>query len=156
MPSRPALRDAGVKRYDWYPMIRGRLVAINGKPVQPDDYADERAKRLVDREFNLSHSATLPRTTRSAPAAGRPTRRRGLSVEEGLAETLGLKLGDTLRFDIGGTPTEGRITSLRKVDWGSMRVNFFVMFPTATMADVPLSYIAAFRAPDDAPASTTR
>ena len=42
---------------------------------------------------------------------------------------------------------EGRITSLRKVDWSSMRVNFFVMFPTAQMADLPLTYIAAFRAP---------
>ena len=53
-------------------------------------------------------------------------------------------------------PREGRITSLRKVDWGSMRVNFFVMFPLATMADVPLSYISAFRAPRRTPASTTR
>ena len=62
----------------------------------------------------------------------RPNEPDALSVEEGLAQTLGLKLGDTLRFDVGGTPTEGRITSLRKVDWGSMRVNFFVMFPRAS------------------------
>ena len=61
---------------------------------------------------------------------------------------MGLKLGDRLRFDIGGQATEGRITSLRKVDWGSMRVNFFVMFTTARMGDVPVSYIAAFRAPE--------
>ena len=47
------------------------------------------------------------------------------------------QLGDTLRFDLGGTPIEGRITSLRKVDWSSMRVNYFVLFPTATMVDAP-------------------
>ena len=65
----------------------------------------------------------------------------GLSVEDGLATTLGLKLGDTLTFDIAGIQKSGRVTSLRKVDWGSMRVNFFVMFPQSRMDDVPLSYI---------------
>ncbi|HEX4235189.1 MAG TPA: FtsX-like permease family protein [Caldimonas sp.] len=142
------LRAAGVKRYDWFPMIRGRLVAVDGKAIAPDDYADPRARRLVDREFNLSHSATLP--AHNLVSAGRwtPGEAGGLSVEEGLAETLGLKLGDTLRFDLGGTPIEGRITSLRKVDWSSMRVNFFVLFPTATMVDAPVSYIAAYRAPE--------
>jgi putative ABC transport system permease protein len=71
----------------------------------------------------------------------------GLSVEEGLAQELKLKLGDTLRFDIAGVMQEGRITTLRKVDWGSMRVNFFVLFPRAQMADVPATYISAFKAP---------
>jgi putative ABC transport system permease protein len=142
------LRESGVARYDWYPMIRGRLVAIGGTTVAPDDFADTRAKRLVDREFNLSHSASLP--AHNTISAGRWTsdEKGGLSVEDGLAETLGLKLGDSLRFDLGGTIVEGRITSLRKVDWSSMRVNFFVLFPTAAMVDAPVSYIAAFRAPE--------
>ena len=68
-------------------------------------------------------------------------------MEDGLAQTLGLKLGDALRFDIAGQLVDGRITSLRKVDWSSMRVNFFVMFPRTRMTDVPVTYIAAFRAP---------
>ena len=142
------LRAAGVGRYDWYPMIRGRLLAVNGMPVVPDDYADPRARGLVDREFNLSHSAALP--AHNVVAAGRwtPNETGGLSVEEGLAATLGLKLGDSLRFDLGGTPVEGRITSLRKVDWSSMRVNFFVLFPTAAMVDAPVTYVAAYRAPE--------
>jgi putative ABC transport system permease protein len=75
----------------------------------------------------------------------------GLSVEEGLALELKLKLGDTLRFDIAGVMQEGRITTLRKVDWGSMRVNFFVLFPLAQMPGVPASYISAFRAPAATP-----
>jgi putative ABC transport system permease protein len=149
---RAALTQAGVKRYDWYPMIRGRLVAINGKVVSPADYPDdERASRLVDREFNLSHSATLPE--HNSVSAGRWVSDEvgGLSVEDGIAKQLHLKLGDTLRFDIAGQLKEGRISTLRKVDWGSMRANFFVMFPQAVMGDVPASYISAFRAPPAAP-----
>ena len=144
---RQRLADAGIKRYDWFPMIRGRLVMVNGKPVKPDDLADERARRLLDREFNLSHSSTMPEHNVLAAGRWQADEANAVSVEEGLAQTLGLKMGDLLRFDVGGAVAEGRITSLRKVDWSSMRVNFFVMFPTASMNDVPLSYIAAFRAP---------
>ena len=141
------LAQAGVTRYDWYPMIRGRLVAINGQPVGAHTFAGERASRLVDREFNLSHSAGAP--AHNEVVAGRwvADEPGGLSVEEGLAAEFGLKLGDVLRFDIAGQPQEGRISSLRKVDWGSMRVNFFVIFPRSTMPELPLSYISAFRAP---------
>ncbi len=144
---RSRLRDSGVGSFDWYPMIRGRLVAINGKPVTPEDFTDERAKRLVDREFNLSNAAELPPHNELVGGRWQAEEAGAISVEAGLAQSLGLELGDSLRFDIAGMPAEGRITSLRKVDWGSMRVNFFVMFPRARMPEVPLSYIAAFRAP---------
>jgi putative ABC transport system permease protein len=147
---RARLTSAGIARYDWFPMIRGRLIAINGQEVRPDDMPDGRARRLVDREFNLSHSATLPPHNEISEGRWTENEAKALSVEEGLAQTLGLKLGDRLRFDMGGAIAEGRITSLRKVDWSSMRVNFFVMFPTATMVDAPVSYIAAFRAPSQA------
>lgn len=144
---RVALKDAGVGSLDWYPMFRGRLVAINGKETSPDNYTDDRAKRLVDREFNLSNA--LERPAHNEITAGRWVENEAgaISVEDGIAETLGLKLGDTLRFDIAGVPVEAQITSLRKVDWTSMRANFFVMFPTAQMPDVPVTYLAAYRAP---------
>ena len=144
---RQALADAGVTRYDWYPMIRGRLVAINGREVTPGQYADDRAQRLVEREFNLSHDARMPAHNQLAGGRWTPEEADALSVEEGLAQTLGLKLGDRLRFDIAGQTKEGRITSLRKVDWGSMHVNFFVMFPLAAMPELPSTSISAFRAP---------
>jgi putative ABC transport system permease protein len=142
------LRDAGVQRFDWYPMIRGRLITVNDRPVSPQDYADDRAQRLVEREFNLSHSADLPRHNQVVAGQWTTDERGGLSVEDGLARTLGLKMGDRLGFDIAGQTVSARITSLRKVDWGSMRVNFFVIFPVAQMQDVPLTYISAFRAPE--------
>ncbi len=145
---RAHLEAAGVKRYDWYPMIRGRLVAINGKPVVPADYPEDRAQRLLDREFNLSNAADMPAYNLLAGGKWTADQPDSVSVEEGLAQTLGLHLGDVLRFDVGGTPAEGKITSLRKVDWSSMRVNFFVMFTTATLpGDLPVSFIAAYRAP---------
>ncbi len=146
-PFQQALKTAGVERYDWFPMIRGRLVTVNGASVQPEQYATDRGQRLVEREFNLSHSAQQPAHNEVVAGAWTPDEADGLSVEDGLAEELGLKLGDRLGFDIAGQVVERRITSLRKVDWGSMRVNFFVVYPVAQMTDVPVTYISAFRAP---------
>jgi putative ABC transport system permease protein len=141
------LTATGVQSLDWFPMIRGRLVAINGREVQSSDFATERARRLVDREFNLSHTETLP--AHNPLVAGRwvPGEADGVSVEQGIAETLGLKMGDRLRFDMGGVLHESRITSVRKVDWASMRANFFMLFPLAQMPDLPITYMAAFRTP---------
>ena len=142
------LRQVGVKDYDWYPMIRGRLVAVNGREVSPQDYTDERAKRLVDREFNLSARATQPEHNAVVKGQWQEGEKDAVSVEVGIAQTLGLNMGDRLRFDVGGVISEGRISSLRKVDWGSMRANFFVIYPVDNLPDVPLSYMAAFKTPD--------
>ena len=138
------LQQAGLRQYDWFPLIRGRLVAVNGQPVRGADYADDKAKRLVEREFNLSFTDQLP--AHNPLVAGQWTAGEAgtVSVEEGLAQTLGLHLGDQLDFDVGGTPSQARITSLRKVDWGSMRANFFVLYPVAQLADVPTTYMTAF------------
>lgn len=142
------LQTNGVAKYDWYPMIRGRLLAVNGQPVGPDNYTEDRAKRLVDREFNLSTAVQQP--PHNQIVAGRWTENEAgaVSVEESIAETLGLKLGDRLLFDIGGVQNEARITSLRKVDWGSMRANFFVMYPVQQLEGVAITYLAAYRAPE--------
>ena len=142
------LKKTGVQNYDWYPMIRGRLVAINGKAVSPQDYSEDRAKRLVDREFNLSSRAAKPEHNTVVQGVWQEGEKDAVSVELGIAQTLGLKLGDWLQFDVGGVLSEGRITSLRKVDWGSMRANFFVMYPVDNLPDVPLSYMAAFKTPE--------
>ena len=145
---RKVLDGAGVQRYDWYPMIRGRLVAVNDKAVTPETFGAERAKRLVEREFNLSHTVQLPSHNTVTSGQWKEDEAGAASVEDGLAQELGLKLGDTMRFDVGGATHEARITSLRKVDWGSMRVNFFVIFPQAQMPGLPATVITAFRAPE--------
>lgn len=142
------LRSAGVQSLDWYPMFRGRLVAVNGRPVNPDDYLEDRAQRLVEREFNLSYAAQQPPHNTLVAGEWQPEEAGAVSVEEGLATTLGLKLGDTLRFDVAGATSEAKITSLRKVDWSSMRANFFVMYPVSQLPDVPVTFMGSFRAPE--------
>jgi putative ABC transport system permease protein len=145
-----ALARAGVRSYDWYPMIRGRLVAVNGREVSPDDYAEDRARRLVDREFNLSTTTAAPAHNQIVAGRWSPGEAGAVSVEEGIARTLGLHMGDVLRFDMGGELSEARITSLRKVDWSSMRANFFVIYPVEHLDNVAVTYLAAYRAPEAA------
>ncbi len=143
-----ALQAAGVRKFDWFPMIRGRLVAINGRDVSPDDYAEERARSLVDREFNLSNSATQPAQNLVVAGRWQANEAGAISVEEGIAKTLDLALGDSLTFDVGGVQITSKITSLRKVDWGSMRANFFAMYPVDKFEGVAATYMSAFKAPD--------
>jgi len=147
---RDALKTAGVHDDDWFPMIRGRLVTINDEAIAKRYATGSDASNMIQRELNLSHMRELPPQTRIVAGQWMPDEADGLSVEEGLAKTLGLKLGDKMVFDVGGQMVSGHITTLRKVDWGSMRVNFFVMFPRASMGDLPLSYISAFKAPTTA------
>ena len=132
------------------PMVRGRLVQVNAQAVGPESYTDDRAQRLVDREFNLSWSVNIP--AGNTVSGGRwhgETAAAEFSVEQGLAETLRLKLGDRLTYDIAGNRVEAVITSLRKLDWDSMRVNFFVMSPPVVLRDYPASFITSFHLPAD-------
>ena len=147
-----ALRAGGVSQYDWYPMVRGRLVAVNGKPVQADQYADEQAQRLVQREFNLSYSAALPAWNPLAQGQWRAGDANAISMEEGIMQTLGLRLGDRLLFDMAGVQRESTITSVRKVNWASMHVNFFAMYPVSSLGDeLAVTYITAYRSPARVP-----
>ncbi len=132
------------------PMVRGRLTAVNGRPVRPEDWADERAQRLVEREFNLSWTNNLPGG--NTVTAGRwhgKSKDAQFSVEYGLAETLKLKVGDELAYDIAGRALVARITSLRKLDWDSMRVNFFVIAPAGALDGYPASHITSFHLPQE-------
>ena len=144
---RQSLIDAGVAQFDWFPMIRGRLVSINARDVTPDDYTDERARRLVDREFNLSHSAELPGQNQVVGGRWQENEPGAISIEEGIAKTLGLALGDELTFEVAGVRMTSKITSLRKVDWGSMRANFFAMYPVQQLDTLAATYLSAFKAP---------
>jgi putative ABC transport system permease protein len=130
------------------PMVRGRLIAVNGKPVNPDEYKSADAKRLVDREFNLSYTTELPDDNRVVGGDwfGKDTKPQ-VSIEQGLAKTIDVKLGDTLRFDVAGLQVEGPVTSLRKVDWNSFKVNFFVLMPPPAISDLPATFITSFYLP---------
>jgi putative ABC transport system permease protein len=141
------VKAAGVASAPLYPMIRGRLAAVNGVPVTATTYTEDRAKSLADREFNISTMTEMPSSNRLVAGtwfADRPGAPAEASVEAGIAKTLHLKLGDSMRFDIAGQIVEARITSLRKLEWGSMKVNFFVIINPAAMRETPQTWITAF------------
>ncbi len=152
-PLRTFFAARGIADPKLLPMIRGRLVAVNGRAVAAADYAEERAQRLVEREFNLSWMNDMP--SGNSVSAGRwfglpseaATNPAQLSVEQGLADTLRLKLGDMLVYDIAGQRVEAKITSLRKLEWDSMRVNFFVIGTPELLAPYPTSFITSFHLP---------
>ena len=138
--------DAGLDA-EFSPMVRGRLAKVNGLAVGPADYEDDRAKRLIDREFNLSYRMEMP--AGNAVTAGRwftaAEQNSGVaSVEDGLAKTLNLKLGDRLEFVVAGERVEVQVVGLRKLNWDSMRVNFFVLTPPSVLQSYPASWITSF------------
>ena len=143
------VRDAGITDVELYPMIRGRLVAVNDVPVAPSSYQEERARRLVNREFNLSYADRMPGHNQLdsgrwlAPGAAE------VSAEQGVMDTLGLKIGDTLRFDIAGETVDVTVVGTRKLAWDSMKVNFFMIASPAALQDRPRSFITSFHLPPD-------
>ena len=131
-------------------MVRGRLVRINEREVSPEDYQNPRAQRLVEREFNLSWAANLPRENQITSGRWWQPVEHGrslFSVEQGLADTLDLALGDTLTFSIAGEQLVARVQSLRTVAWDSFRVNFFVMAPPGVLDTAPATYITSLHVP---------
>jgi putative ABC transport system permease protein len=151
-PVRELFAAQGLEKPELLPMVRGRLVAVNGKPVSAADYAEERAQRLVEREFNLSWMAAMPEGNSLSAGRWFAVQDAGVpqfSVEQGLAETLKLKLNDVLSYEIAGRRLEAKITSLRKLDWDSMRVNFFVVTPPGVLESFPASYITSFHLPPE-------
>lgn len=135
----------GVTAPQLHPMVRGRLVAINEREVSAADYEETRAQRLVRREFNLSWSRELPRG--NAVVQGAWWGRDGAgewSLEQGLAEALGIGIGDRLVFSVAGQRIAGRVSSLRELEWDSFDVNFFVLGPPGMLEAYPASYITSF------------
>lgn len=142
------LAEAGIRGAELSPMVRGRLIEVNDRPVGPDDYTDDRARRLVDREFNLSYGATPPGHNRVVEGRWFEADAMEVSIELGILATLGLKVGDVLAFDIAGEKVRVRTTSVRKLAWDSMKVNFFMILSPKALGDAPQTLITAFHQPD--------
>lgn len=144
---RRMLAEAGLGEVPLYPMVRGRLVAINDHPIRPQDYPDDRAQRLVDREFNLSYTDQMPGHNRLAAGRWIHPLAAEVSAEVGIMNTLGLKLDDRLRFDVAGQPVEMTLVGSRELKWDSMQVNFFMIGSPAALATQPQSLITSFHLP---------
>ncbi|MGH8120484.1 MAG: ABC transporter permease, partial [Gammaproteobacteria bacterium] len=140
------LREEPGVQSELFPMVRGRLQAINDEAINPDDYADDRARRLASREFNLSWAATMQSDNRLVQGRWwqEETSPTLFSVEDGIAETLGIKLDDTLTYNIAGQVLSGRVVNLRHVEWDSFNVNFFVIANPGTLESYPATWITSF------------
>ena len=138
------LDEAGIRQVQLHPMVRGRLVAINDRPVGVDDFSSDRARRLLDREFNLSHASELPAQNVVAQGRWLDPAAAEVSAEVGVMQTLGLNIGDRLRFDIGGQVVDMRLVGSRRLKWDSMQVNFFMIGSPAALSAQPQSLITAF------------
>jgi putative ABC transport system permease protein len=133
-----------------HPMIRGRLIKINDETVSIDNYNNPRAKRLATREFNLSFAETMQPDNKLIEGSWWPKENRDknyFSVEEGIAKTLGIKLGDDLTYSIAGETITGNVTSLRWLEWDSFNVNFFVVSNPEAMNSFPSTFITSFYLP---------
>lgn len=138
------LTESGFPAVTLSPMVRGRLIARNGQSLSAADYADARAQRLIDREFNLSYAQALPDPNQVISGRALDPTSAEVSLETGLAKTLGLSLGDTLEFDVAGQPVHVKVTSIRRVDWDSMRANFFAIMTPRALNDAPQTWMTAF------------
>ncbi|MGH8584494.1 MAG: ABC transporter permease, partial [Gammaproteobacteria bacterium] len=140
------LRQHRLNAVRLYPMVRGRLIRINARAVRAERYRDPETRRLAERDFNLSWAEQPKPDNRIVE--GRwwgPRRTAGqFSVEQGIAESLGIRLGDRLTFQIAERSVSGEVTSLRSVDWESFTVNFFVVSPPELLAGSAPTYITSF------------
>lgn len=154
---RQFIAQQGIEAPAMFPMIRGRLLAVNGKPVRASDYDDRtgdavedaRNRNLAEREFNLSMQDALRDDNQLVTGRfwnGKPAQPE-LSVEEKFAKGLGWKIGDVVAFDIAGRQFSAPITSLRRVDWESFKPNFFVTASPGALDGFPASHVTALKVP---------
>ncbi|MEP1214006.1 MAG: FtsX-like permease family protein [Marinobacter sp.] len=133
-----------------YPMVRGRLTELNGQPVKEAVTKEERVGAL-NRELNLTWMDELPEDNEIVAgewfASGQTD---GVSIEAELAGKLGVKVGDELGFTIGSDKVTETVTSIRTVQWDSMKPNFYMAFPPGGgLEDMPATWITAFFLPSD-------
>ena len=136
----------GVDKTKLYPMVRARLVEVNGRKISTTDYQSERAKRFVTREFNLSWAKEMQPGNELVMGQwwqqqdyGKPL----ISFETKLAQTLKLEVNDVVSFDINGSLMDFTVSNLRSVDWDTFNVNFFTVVSPGVLEDQPANWITS-------------
>ena len=138
----------GVEPPAFTPLVRARMLTINGQSVKDLSYPNEDGEWLANREANLSWSAQLSASNEVVGGEWWPADYTGpplASIEEEAAMNTGLVIGDTLKFFVAGREVEARIASIRKVNWDSFQPNFFIVLSPGALDDMPTTYIASMR-----------
>ena len=142
---RQFLDQRDVDSSDLYPIVRGRLVKINGENVRRAVSKEQRSHNSLNRELNLTWAPKLPDTNELIEGRWwKPGSEKGLSVEQELAEKLGIKMGDQLTFMVSGQEISQAVTSIRSVEWESFQPNFYMIFPEAVLDDLPATWLNSF------------
>jgi len=134
-----------------YPMIRGRLVELNGSPIRPQLTEEQQDHNTLRRELNLSWSVDRPAHNPLLAGEWWPADSTEplISIEQEMAQELGLEVGDQLGFDVGGIPITGRISNVREVVWTSFRPNFYIIFSPGALENAPSTWITSFYLPPE-------
>ncbi|WP_036143240.1 ABC transporter permease [Luteibacter sp. 9135] len=144
-----ALAKMGATRSNMMPLAVGKLTAINGRAVDTLTFADPQARDAADQQLRLSWNSDLPPSNQVIAGAwpGPSPAHAEVSLDTSWRDRFQLKLGDTLRFEVGEGSIDARVTSIRKVDWSSFRVNFFLMLDPAHASDLPHTWLTSFYLP---------
>lgn len=152
---RYVLQKEGLYHAELYPVVRGRLTAINHKPVQvavSKEKPGEERDESLNRELNLTWTESLPEG--NTLSAGRwwtadSAVHKEVSLEQRLADRLNIRIGDTLTFTLAEGEMEAKVVSLRQVDWDSFKPNFYMVFPPGVIDRFPASWMTSFHIPDE-------
>jgi len=140
--------SSGVSESGSTPSLRGRIAKLNGVPVEQAKVTAD-ARWTVQSERGLTYSAAVPRGSRVVAGQWWGADYRGpplVSMDADIARGLGLALGDTVTVDVLGHDMTARLTSLRAIDWGSLGINFVMVFSPGSLDDAPQTFIATARA----------
>jgi putative ABC transport system permease protein len=135
-----------------YPMVRGRLVTLNNKPIMQMIPDTARNHNALHRELNISSMQFYPSDNKIVDGTGWNSSDNGkllISIEKNLASELRIKIGDSLGFQIGDQQIAGVVANIRSVDWGSFHPNFYIIFPPDALDRFPSTYITSFHLPAD-------
>lgn len=144
------LRSHDITGSRFYPVVRGRLVGINGIPVQQIVSKDSQGEQATHRDLSLTWSKTVPEENKIVRGQWwKEQRTHLLSIEQRLAKSLEVDLGDVLTFTVGSRQFNATVSSIRHVDWDTMKPNFYMIFSPGTLDAYPSTFITSFYLPPD-------
>ncbi len=158
------LAEQGVETAGIYPMVRGRVTGLNGKPIEEAVSEEAQNDGSLRRELNLTWVEDVPKANEVVKGewwdkAEHQPDENGvyqLSIDQNLAGRLGVDIGDVFEFSIGGVDVKGKITSFREIQWDSFQPNFFMIFEPGALNESMATYITSFHLPlDKKPALNT-
>jgi putative ABC transport system permease protein len=144
---RQSLAAESVESGELYPIVRGRLISVDGVDARKLAPKDSQAEAAIERDLSLTWSEAPPSGNRIVQGrwwSGAPQR---VSVEEKLAAELGIRTGTRLAFDVAGARVEATVESIRSVRWDTMTPNFYVIFSPGSLLDQPRTYLTSFHVP---------